>query len=70
VIQSLAASPPLVLAPAPPALPNGRWHRLLGVLKDAVLVLLVGGAFPFAILAVGAPIALVLLVLIKIAERF
>ncbi len=34
------------------------------------MVLLLGSAFPFAILAVGTPIALVVLVLIKIAQRF
>ena len=70
VIQSVAAAPPMVLVPAPPEIPAGHWRQLISVLGDAVLVLLLGAAFPFAILAVGTPIALVLLVLIKIVERF
>ena len=70
VIQSIAAAPPMVLVPAPPEIPAGRWSQLMGMLRDAVMVLLLGAAFPFAILAVGTPIALVVLVLIKIAQRF
>jgi hypothetical protein len=68
-MQSLAAAPPMVLVPAPPEIPAGRWRQLIGVLRDAVMVLLLGAAFPFAILAVGTPIALVVLALIKIAQR-
>jgi hypothetical protein len=60
----------MVLVPAPPQIPAGRWRQLTGVLGDAVIVLLLGVALPFAILAVGTPIALVVLVLIKIVERF
>ena len=60
----------MVLVPAAPEVPAGRWRQLIGVFGDAVLVLLLGAAFPFAILAVGTPIALVVLVLIKIAQRF
>ena len=70
VIQSIAAAPPMVLVAAPPEIAAGRWRQLIGVLGDAVTVLLLGAAFPFAILAVGTPIALVVLVLIKIAQRF
>ena len=61
----------MVLVPGPPEETGGRrWRRLAGILDDVGLVLLLGVLFPFAILAIGAPIALVVLALIEIVNRF
>lgn len=44
-------------------------HKLLGLLDDAVMLLLVICLFPLAILLVGAPVALLVRLLIEIAKR-
>ncbi len=44
-------------------------HKLLGLLDDAVMLLLVIGLFPLAILLVGAPVALLVRLLIEITKR-
>jgi hypothetical protein len=43
-------------------------HTLLGLLDDAVMLLLVIGLFPLAILLVGAPVALLVRLLIEITK--
>lgn len=49
---------------------GGHGRQVLGWLEDAVLLLLVTLAFPLAILAVGAPIALAVRLLIEIGRRW
>ena len=48
----------------------GRWRQALGWLEDAVLVLVLGLAFPLAILVVGTPIALAVRLLIALVRRW
>jgi hypothetical protein len=43
--------------------------KLLGLLDDALMLLLVIGLFPFVILLVGAPVALLVRLLIEITNR-
>jgi hypothetical protein len=49
---------------------SGRGRQLVGWLEDAGLLLLLALAFPLAILAVGAPVALAVRVLIEIGRRW
>lgn len=44
-------------------------HKLLGLLDDVVMLLLVIWLFPLAILLVGAPVALLVRLLIEITKR-
>jgi hypothetical protein len=44
---------------------NPETRRLLGLLDDAVMLLLVVGLFPLAILLVGAPVALLVRLLME-----
>jgi hypothetical protein len=62
----------MVLVPAQPEVAGRRWRRskLAETLGDVGLVLLFGALLPFAILAVGTPIALLVLVLIEVVNRF
>lgn len=61
----------MVLVSAPPEVRGGRRRRrLTGILGDVALALLLGSLFPFAILAVGLPIVLVLRLLIEIVSWF
>jgi hypothetical protein len=62
----------VTVMPATPSAirPAGRWRQLLGWLDDAVLLLVLGLAFPLAILAVGTPIALAVRLLIEIGRRW
>jgi hypothetical protein len=46
-----------------------RFHKLLGLLDDALMLLLVIGLFPLVILLVGAPVALLVRLLIEITNR-
>lgn len=65
-----AVAPPMVLVPTPPEPPGGRWwHRLAGALGDVAVLLLFSVLFPFAILALGTPIALLVWVLIEVMDR-
>jgi hypothetical protein len=48
---------------------SGRGRQVLGWLEDAGLVLLLALAFPLVILVVGAPVALVVRLLIEIGRR-
>jgi hypothetical protein len=48
----------------------GRGRIMLGWLEDAGLLLLVALAFPLAVLAVGAPVALVVRLLIEFGRRW
>jgi hypothetical protein len=50
--------------------PAGRRRRMLGWLEDAVLLLVLGLAFPLAILVVGTPIALAVRLLIELGRRW
>jgi hypothetical protein len=74
VIRRIAAapgaSPPMVLVGAPSDVPLRWWHHSAVVLGDVGLCLVIGVLFPFAILAVGTPLALVVLALIEIINRF
>jgi hypothetical protein len=57
--------------PTPSAIrPAGRGRRMLGWLDDAVLLLVLGLAFPLAILVVGTPIALAVRLLIELGRRW
>jgi hypothetical protein len=61
----------MVLVPAQPEDAGGRWRgKLAETLGDVGLVLLFVALLPFAILAVGTPIALLVLVLIEVVNRF
>jgi len=60
----------MVLVAAPPAVAEGWWRPLAGALSDVALVLLLGALLPVAILAIGTPIALLVLVLIEIVNWF
>jgi hypothetical protein len=44
-------------------------HKLLGLLDDALMLLLVIWLFPLVILLVGAPVALLVRLLIEITKR-
>ena len=46
------------------------FHKIVGLVDDAVLLLLAVFLFPLIILLVGAPIALLVRVVIEIAHRF
>jgi hypothetical protein len=48
----------------------GRSRRMLGWLEDAGLLLLLTLAFPLVVLIVGAPVALVVRLLIEIGRRW
>lgn len=45
------------------------FHKLLGLLDDALMLLLVIWLFPLVILLVGAPVGLLVRLLIEIAKR-
>ena len=45
------------------------FHKLLGLLDDALMLLLVISLFPLVILLVGAPMALLVRLLIEITNR-
>jgi hypothetical protein len=47
----------------------GPFHKLLGLLDDALMLLLVIWLFPLVILLVGAPVALLVRLLIEITNR-
>ena len=63
-------SPPMVLVDSPSDVPLRWWHNSAVVLGDLGLCLVIGVLFPFAILAVGTPIALVVLALSEVIDRF
>jgi hypothetical protein len=60
----------MVLVAAPPEVAAGWWRPLAGALSDVALMLLLGVLLPVAILAMGTPIALLVLVLIEVVNRF
>jgi len=60
---TIAGEPTMVAA-------TGRSRLMLGWLEDAGLLLLVVLMFPVVILMVGAPVALVIRLLIQIARRW
>jgi hypothetical protein len=65
------ARPDATIIAAPPAgVATGRGRRMLSWLEDAGLLLLLALAFPLVILAVGAPVALVVRLLIEIGRRW
>jgi len=74
VVRHIAAapgtSPPMVLVDSPFDVPRRWWHHSAVVLGDVGLCLVIGVLFPFAILAVGTPIALVVLALREVINRF
>ena len=49
--------------------PFHKLHKLLGLLDDALMLLLVIWLFPLVILLVGAPVALLVRLLIEITNR-
>jgi len=57
-----AAAPSAVVA-------SGHGRQILGWLEDAGLLLLLALAFPLVVLVVGAPVALVVRLLIEIGRR-
>jgi hypothetical protein len=60
----------MVLVAALPDVAGSRWWRpLAGAVGDVALVLLLGALLPVAILAIGTPIALTVLVLIELVNR-
>ena len=67
-----ATHPDTTTAPATPSAvgPDGRRRQMLGWLEDGVLLLVLGLAFPLAILVVGTPIALAVRLLIEIGRRW
>jgi hypothetical protein len=67
-----AARPDATIAAARPSAirERGPARRMLGWLEEAALLLLLGLAFPLAILVVGSPIALVVRLLIEIGRRW
>jgi hypothetical protein len=68
--RNVARPDATIIAAAPPAVgPTGRSRRMLGRLEDAGLLLLLALAFPLAVLVVGAPVALVVRLLIEILRR-
>ena len=60
----------MVLVAAPPEVAAGWWRPLAGAVSDVAQVLLVGVLVPVAILAIGTPVALLVLALIEIVNRF
>ena len=58
----------MVLVAATPERSGGRRRQLAGGLSDVALGLLLGSLFPFAILAIGAPVVLLVRLLIEIAN--
>ena len=62
----------VTIVPATPSAirPADRRRRMLGWLDDAVLLLVIGLAFPLAILVVGTPIALAVRLLIELGRRW
>jgi hypothetical protein len=70
IAAAAGISPPMVLVDSPSDGPLRWWHRSAVVLGDVGLCLAIGVLFPFAILAIGTPIALVVLALIEVINRF
>ena len=64
------SSPPMVRVDSEPDVSLRWWHQSAVVLGDVGLCLVLGVLFPFAILAVGMPIALLVLALIELINRF
>jgi hypothetical protein len=63
--------PDATIAVAPAAVvATGRGRLILGWLEDAGLLLLLALAFPLVVLVVGAPVALVVRLLIEIGRRW
>jgi hypothetical protein len=60
-----------ITAAAPSAIgATGRGRQILGWLEDAGLALLLVFAFPLVVLAVGAPVALVVRLAIEVGRRW
>jgi hypothetical protein len=60
----------MVLVSSQPDVPPRWWHRAAVVLSDVGLGLAIVVLFPFAILVVGTPVALAVLALIELINRF
>ena len=65
----MMSSPAAATSPRPPRPTRRRW-QMLGWLEDGVLLLLVVLAFPLAIAIIGAPLAIVLRLLIEIGRKY
>ncbi len=67
-----AARPDATITAAAPSaiVASGRWRQMLGWLEDAGLLLLLALTFPLAVLVVGAPVVLVVRLLIEIGRRW
>jgi hypothetical protein len=59
----------MVLVAAPPQVAAGWWRPLAGALSDIALMFLLAVLVPVAILAIGTPIALLVLALIEVVNR-
>jgi hypothetical protein len=71
VAQNVTRPDATIIAAAPTAVvAAGRGHLVLGWLEDAGLLLLLALAFPLVVLIVGAPVALVVRLLIEIGRRW
>ena len=57
-------------AAAPSAIASGRGRQMLRWLEDAGLLLLLAVTFPLAVLVVGAPVVLVVRLLLEISRRW
>ena len=69
--RSVARPDATIIAAAPAGVvATGRSRLMLGWLEDAGLLLLLALAFPLVILVVGAPVALVVRLLIEIGRRW
>jgi hypothetical protein len=69
--RSVARPDAMIIAAAPAAVvATGRSRRILGWLEDAGLLLLLALAFPLIVLVVGAPVALLVRLLIEIGRRW
>jgi hypothetical protein len=70
-IREAARPDATITAAAPNAFgASGRGRQILGWLEDAGLSLLLVFAFPLVVLAVGAPVALVVRLVIEIGRRW
>ena len=65
-----AGREPAIVAQAKPDSRRNPLRNILGLIDDAVCLLLVVLAFPLVILLIGTPVALFFRLLIELAQRF
>jgi hypothetical protein len=69
VVQSLIDPKMHISGHAPSGVERGAWRNMAERLDDAVMLLVVVLVLPFVILLVGAPVALLVRLLIEIGHR-